>query len=542
MGEADNNTQKGRLAKMDYDAVVVGGGPVGLIMANLLGEYGVRSLLIEKNASTVSEPRAVTIDDESLRTIQTAGLVEEVVSGLMMDYGHNYVGPDGKVFAKIRPTTREYGYPRRNAFRQPVLERDLKRGLDRYAHVDVWYECELTDIVQREDGVILSVLGSNKREQTVATGYLLGCDGAASFVRSKMFNVEMCGNTYDQKWLILDMAETKNRYRQTEVYCNAERPGISLPGPENTRRYEFQVMPGETDEQVLKSESIAKILRQVGPDENSKRTREALYRFHARIANCWQEGRITLHGDAAHLTPPFAGQGWNSGSRDAYNYAWKVAAVIKGELGPKLLNTYELEREPHARELVEMAVRLGKVMMPSTRLKGFLIRSMFQALSIIPTFKDYIVQMRYKPKPRYNNGFFVRDQKRIKDTLVGRMLPQPDVTDKDGRIHRLDDLMGKGFCLLALSANPGKLFSILEGVDLGVEAQRLCLLPKDYRHPDDMRLLWARDHNGGMNAYLEAYGDHILVIRPDRYVAAAIPMTGAKRVLKAFKQMVDQTW
>ena len=112
--------------------VIVGAGPTGLTLANLLGVYGVSCLLIERNPSTVHEPRAVSIDDESLRTMQMAGLVETVMSETVAGYGSHYFSPKGRCFAKVQPTEEPFGFPRRNAFRQPVLERQLCEALARF--------------------------------------------------------------------------------------------------------------------------------------------------------------------------------------------------------------------------------------------------------------------------------------------------------------------------------------------------------------------------------------------------------------------------
>src|SRR5262249_8614370 len=117
---------------VDFDVIIVGAGPTGLTAANLLGHFGTRKLLIARNSQTVQEPRAVSIDDEGLRTMQACGLVEEVKRNVALDYGSIYLGPSGKPFTRVRPTMREYGHPRRNAFRQPILEATLAEGLKRF--------------------------------------------------------------------------------------------------------------------------------------------------------------------------------------------------------------------------------------------------------------------------------------------------------------------------------------------------------------------------------------------------------------------------
>ncbi len=139
---------------------------------------------------------------------------------------------------------------------------------------------------------------------------------------------------------------------------------------------------------------------------------------------------MILAGDAAHLTPPFAGQGMNSGVRDANNLAWKLAAVVQGQLGPKLMASYEPERRDHAWSMIEFALAIGRVMRPPNALAAFALEYGFLLLSRFPKARDYIAQMKFKPPPRFAHGFLVPDAAGAKKTLVGRMMPQPRVLDR----------------------------------------------------------------------------------------------------------------
>ncbi|MCW8833620.1 MAG: FAD-dependent monooxygenase, partial [Colwellia sp.] len=227
-----------------FDVVVVGAGPIGLVLSNYLGKFGVKTLLVEKNSSTVSEPRAVSIDDESLRAIQGINLAETVIGSLMPDYGSCYQSPTGSVFAKVSPNTREYGYPRRNGVHQDVLEKQLKDGLEQYSNVETWFNHQLTSFSEVEDGVELSLQSADGQVKSVKCRYLCASDGASSFIR-KTLNVVMEGDTYGENWLIIDIENTKDTFRDTRVFCDPSRPGISLPGPKGTRRFEFMLLKGE---------------------------------------------------------------------------------------------------------------------------------------------------------------------------------------------------------------------------------------------------------------------------------------------------------
>jgi len=351
-----------------WPVIVVGAGPTGLTLAGLLGRYGIDVLLVERNAQTVQEPRAVSIDDESLRTMQSVGVINELVPNLVLGYGSEYFSPGGRPFLQVKPTTLEYGYPRRNAFRQPVLERILRDNLARYGNVPALFETELVEFSQSAMQVAVR-LRDGKAPIEVSCDYLVGCDGSRSFVRQSL-GIDMHGSTFRERWLIVDIEQTTDPTRDTKVYCNPLRPCLSLPGPNGTRRFEFMLHDGEQDADVLAPDHVTALLRLYGRDDEAVLQRKVVYAFHARMTDRWRAGCVLLAGDAAHLMPPFAGQGMNSGVRDAHNLAWKLAAVASGQFGERLLDTYEAERRDHAAEMTQLAIRMGQVMMPRGRLQA----------------------------------------------------------------------------------------------------------------------------------------------------------------------------
>jgi len=295
--------------------VIAGAGPTGLTLANLLGTYGVPCLLLERNAATVAEPRAVSIDDESLRSMQMIGLDDTVMRETVAGYGSHYFSARGRCFAKVQPTAEPFGFPRRNAFRQPVLERQLREALMRFPHVTAAFEHELLSFTQDGDGVALRIRHAGE-ELRVGCGYLIACDGASSPTR-RALGIGMSGSSFRERWLIVDLDNSPVASPHTKVFCNPARPCIALPGPELTRRYEFMLHDDERDEAMLADDTIARLLKEHEAAPQSRIVRKVVYTFHARLADRWREGRVLLAGDAAHLTPPFAGQGMNSGLRDA---------------------------------------------------------------------------------------------------------------------------------------------------------------------------------------------------------------------------------
>ena len=513
------------MSDYDCDVAVIGAGPTGLTLASLLGLAGVHVVLIERNESTVQAPRAVSIDDESLRTMQAAGMVETLTKDMALDYGSYYLTPAGKCFVRVEPTTREYGYPRRNAFHQPKLEATLRDGLARFPNVRTLFRHSCETMQEDAHGVTLTLQGPEGAAKTIRAKYLAGCDGAHSAVR-KTIGATLSGATYQQRWLIVDLGATKERLRQTRVLCDPARPAICLPGPGNTRRYEFMLADHEDDATASSPEFVAKLLAASGPDADAPVVRRQVYTFHARMVDRWNTARIYLAGDAAHLTPPFAGQGMNSGVRDAHNLAWKLAEVVQGRLGPKLLETYQTERAPHAWALIQLAVKLGKVMMPSSPRQAFFVQNGFRALSLVPSWQAYFAQMKYKPKPFYQAGFF--DPQGLPG-VVGRMLPQPLLDMKDGATRLMDDVIGNNFGLIAFGPNAEHTARGAARCDFGLQhLQLLAIVPSHLTLDPDPHLhaTAGRDIENRLAPFAPAGADSLFLVRPDRYVAAAVRIAG----------------
>ncbi len=521
--------------------VVVGAGPTGLTLANLLGVMGVGTLLVERNATTVQEPRAVSIDDESLRTMQAAGVVDRVLEAVIPGYGsHYYRAPGASRFAKVEPTEKPYGYPRRNAFRQPVLEGQLRDALLRFGDVRTLFGWRLEGHVAGDDRVTLDLTGPDGETRRVTCEHLVACDGAASPIRTR-HGVQLEGTTFDERWLILDLENNENTTKHTEVFCDPGRPCITLPGPENTRRFEFKLLPGETDETMLAPETVARLMRTHGADPSATLRRKVVYRFHARVAPRWSFGRVHLAGDAAHLTPPFAGQGMNSGIRDAHNLAWKLASVVRGRIGPGLLETYERERKGHVWQMVDLALRMGRVMAPATVLHGAATRAMFRALNLWPRARDYVAQQRYKPPPRFDGGFLLPDG-RGRASMVGRLLPQPRVRTADGANLLLDEVLGHRFALVARGDGAAAALDALRGpVWDALDVARIAVLPSG-GVPSNGAVTAVVVADGVLDAAMTAYEGHALLLRPDHYVAAAIPAADAATATRAVEALLASTW
>ncbi|UVH55606.1 bifunctional 3-(3-hydroxy-phenyl)propionate/3-hydroxycinnamic acid hydroxylase [Variovorax paradoxus] len=497
-----------------FDVVVVGAGPVGLTLANLLGQYGVKTLVVERSSQLEAEPRAVTLDDESLRTMQGVGLIDAVIRDVVLGYGVQYFDWQGKPLASIQPTRQEYGYPKRNAFRQPMLVKTLFEGLGRFKDVEVRFGHELVSIEQDAHEVRCEVRHESGPSVTVAR-WVIACDGGRSKVRD-LLKITLDGKTYPERWLIVDLAERKLPLRHTSTYCDPRRPAIRLPGPRGSLRYEFMLREDDRDEDVLSEQTFRRWIRdRVAQDAELPLVRKAIYGFHARVATRWKDGRVLLAGDAAHLTPPFAGQGLNSGIRDATNLAWKLAAVVRWGEPPALLDSYEPERRPHAAALIRMALRIGAFMQPKTVPGAWLAQSALRLACLIPACRDYILQLRFKPKPQLRQGAFHPTAAHPRSELI----PQPDVELQTGEVVRLDSMLGEGFAVLGWDT-PAFREHAASLLPSGPPGRVVALLRSDEDFlpgPIDASIVAVRDRSRELEKTLARHDAVALVIRPDRY-------------------------
>jgi 3-(3-hydroxy-phenyl)propionate hydroxylase len=508
---------------IDAEVIVVGAGPTGLLLANFLGKAGVKTIVLERNSSTVREPRAVSIDDEALRAMQWLGLEEELIATLSLDYGSHYFDRRGVRFATIEPSETEHGYPKRNAFEQIKLEQILLHGVKRFPVAAVHFESEVTGFRQADDRVTLHVLSKlHDTHQVLSARWVVGCDGGRSTLRS-LLNVDLVGNTYAEKWLIVDLDTTLDKFRQSRVICDAHRPCITLPGPNGIRRYEFMINATEREVDVVDESRVRELLASVGPDERADIRRIRSYTFHARVAARWRDGRILLAGDAAHLSPPFAGQGLNSGLRDAVNLGWKLPGLVFNRFATKLLDTYETERKPHVIAMNNLSLRMGEILMSKNRLRAALTPWFFRALSLFPKARDYVQQMRYRPRPRFEKGFLVPKGK-IGCEVLGRQFPQPRVELPDRRYVLLDHLLGDGFAIIALSSRPAECFHRL-ALPLAIvrlECTRTVIVPRQYTASDHALFQTCRDADGALAAHYGELDSCYLLVRPDKYIAAIV--------------------
>ena len=515
--------------------VIVGAGPTGMTTACLLATYGVEVLVLDREPGPMNLPRAIVIDDEGARTMQTFGLDQTYLADLPEGDGSRYYDDHGVAFAETGKGPRNYGFAKRQFIFQPELEAALRDRLHDLAPGALRFGAEVRDVEQNGEGADVLVTTEDGQNIRIRTDWVLACDGGRSPIRERL-GIPMSGNTYEEDWIVVDTVNDPDETLFSKFFCSATRPVVSVPAPGGGRRYEFMLLPGETRDQVLSDTVLERLLSPLRPWRPGDILRKTVYTFHARMAEEFRRGRILLMGDAAHLTPPFAGQGMNAGLRDAHNVAWKIAAILRGG-ATDILDSYEDERRKSAWDMIQLAVAMGNIVMPSGRDQLMFRDLLLKALEPFPNVRDYLIHMRFKPKPKYGSGLFLDlDAPLFDASLVGQMIPQPEVYDGADRA-RLDAHLGPGFSLIgqgqaaqdAMAAKGRETFC-----GLPLTTQTLQTIGPEVagalRVADDVTARPFLTHR-----------DQILLVRPDRYCAAAFFPDALDAGLRRYQGLLQGT-
>jgi 3-(3-hydroxy-phenyl)propionate hydroxylase len=363
------------MAAQEFDVAIIGYGPVGATLANLLGLCGLSAVVLEREQSVYHLPRAVSLDGEGMRLFQTLGLAEDLLPYVNVSRNIRHVNADGQLLLLIaRGGIGPEGWNHAYRFYQPELEAVLRKGVSRHPSIDVRLRCEVFALDERGDHVRIRYedLASGRLDE-VSARYVVGCDGARSTVR-RFMGAALHDLRSHERWIVLDMildeppsgvpeaADESGRLIDAIQYCNPTRPTTFVPMPGQRHRWEFMLMPQDDPATITQPEQIYELLKPWRIDPmRSKIERGVVYTFHSALATSWRRDRLLLAGDSAHQTPPFLGQGMCSGLRDAANLAWKLRDVIAGRASEQLLDTYETERMEHVRAFIELAVELGGI-------------------------------------------------------------------------------------------------------------------------------------------------------------------------------------
>ena len=509
---------------LDVDVVVVGAGPVGLTLANILGLQGVRTLVVDERETLIDYPRGVGLDDESLRTFQAIGLVDRVLPHTVPNQILRFVDAKRRVLAEMAPPDARFGWPKRNGFVQPLVDAELLGGLDRFEHVEVRWSHPMTSCNETADAVTVELDGEGG-PKTLRARYVVGCDGGRSTTR-RLMGVSFDGTTSPTRWLVVDVANDPLGHPNSEVGADPLRPYASISIAHGIRRFEFMIHANETDEQAEDPAFLARMLSSMVPHPDRVEViRHRVYTHHSRIAGAFRRGRLLLAGDAAHLMPVWQGQGYNSGIRDAANLGWKLAAVVTGYADDALLDTYDVERRKHARAMIDLSTMVGRVISPTNRRVAAVRDVIVRSASIMPSLKRYVLEMRFKPMPRYEQGAVVHAEPRRPDSPVGTLFVQPRVDTREHQNVLLDDVLGDWFAVMCWNNNPREILCATAFANWkALGAKFVAARPLSQLHwtgHDDPDVLVVGDRCGDLKAWFDTHQESVLFLRPDRCIAGA---------------------
>ncbi len=383
---------------------VIGAGPTGMTVATLLAQYGVETLVLERWPEVYPQPRAVHLDDEVYRIVDRLGIAAEFAKISRPALGLQLLDEQLSVLARFHRGPGRCGFPQANMFDQPELEKLLRDNASRYPQVRLRSGVEVTAV---DPGRITLSDG-----EVITCDYLLGCDGANSLVRGSI-GVTMRDLGFEQRWLVVDIATTADLGQWDGVHqvCSTHRAATYMRIGDARYRWEFQLLPGESVADYNTLDALRPLLAPWTTDPDLELVRVTEYTFRAQLARRWRKGNVFLLGDAAHLTPPFIGQGMGAGLRDAMNLAWKLAGVLHGELPPEVLDTYERERKPHTRAMIGLALTVGRAMTGGGRFGDLVRRVVIPRMHLMPGLRTKMVD---STTPRLKVG---------RGRLTGRLYP-----------------------------------------------------------------------------------------------------------------------
>jgi len=496
---------------MQCDVAIVGLGPTGAVLANILGRYGWSVIGIERDEDLYYAPRAVHFDDEIMRIFQWCGLDAEIAATsepfTQMQFR---LRPGGKpvLTMPIGSQDHRYGHPGAWWFHQPTLERHFHDGLKRYPHVTTLYGATVRAVTQ--DAQAATVLAETRSgEVAIRARYLIGCDGGRSLVRREA-DLPLDSADFDEAWVVID---TKTRSgakhpalpRDHQQTCNPTQPVTYVPLAGPYYEFQFMVMGGKSEREATDPAQVRRQLRDFVDLDTVEITRIAYYKFHALWARRWRRQRIILAGDSAHQMPPFLGQGMCSGIRDAMSLGWRLDLVLKNAAGAALLDDYETERSWHVQHIIRGAMLLGRLIQTRSRWLALARNSlMFTPARLLPPFRKLIYSLANRKRP-LGVGCLGRNR------LAGQLALQPPVSIANGACVLLDQALGRDFAVLARRG-------ALDGARPTLQAlrERLPLRLVEFDAQPSAECIG--DAEGAVSRWFDRAGVDFMLIRPDRYI------------------------
>ena len=497
----------------DADVAIVGAGPVGTLLAILLGKQGKRVTLIERWPTLYDRPRAVTMDHEVARILATFGIDCDNDPAIEyheeLYYWKNADLEDLQLvdWKSVSPSGWRVTY----WFNQPELEARLHGIAADIPSIQLIRGWEACSLAEEADGVQIGIretqelVGKHGKTRSLKAKYVVGCDGANSFVREQL-GINVIDNGYFFDWLILDMVPSVD-YKMSPAQwqlCDPERPTTLVPGGPGRRRWEFMVKPDESSEEMAKPESAWKLLEPWGlSPENATLERSAVYRFQALWAERWRVGRCLIAGDAAHLMPPFAGEGMCAGFRDAVALGWRLGAIVDGKLSDAVLDSYVSERIHHAKHYIDFSQELGKIICITDPVEAAeRDRTMMAALAARnhePITGDLV---------HLGSGVWCEES-----AAAGELSTQ-GVVEVNGQRGRFDQVVGQGWLVIGLNTDPSEVLTRSQLDALRSLDGRTINIGSPGNSGDVI------DVEGTYANWLAPMDASYVILRPDFYVAA----------------------
>ncbi|MFN3340806.1 MAG: FAD-dependent monooxygenase, partial [Dietzia sp.] len=385
-----------------YDVAIIGYGPVGATAANLLGMQGLRVVVLERDPDVYGRARAISTDEEVMRIWQRAGLAERLQADMHPGGEVAFVDAKGRPFTQLNPSSRGCGHPAQQFIYQPAVDATLRWGVDRFENVEIRSRHECLKVIPGPDGVDLLTVDLERDEFVrLSASYVIAADGGASATRGQL-GIGYQGKTFSERWIVIDTAVRKDwaGSERLRFHCDPRRPTVDCPTPLGHHRWEYPVREGDDETALVSDEAVWKVLNRQGiTSEQVEILRAVVYHHHVRVADRWRVGRVMLAGDAAHAMPPWIGQGMASGVRDVDNLCWKVAAVVRGELPDSVLDSYQVEREPHVRTTTAKTIFTGKIITERRPVVAAIRNHVLRTLSIFPAFRAWMIRTQWIPEP-----------------------------------------------------------------------------------------------------------------------------------------------
>lgn len=499
-------------SNFDYDVAIIGYGPTSVVAANFLGAAGLKVVVFERDKDLYSRARAVTVDGTTMRIFQSLGLDETVKEDMDVTPFLRWKTYAGKEFMRIKPGGGNWGHANAYMIYQPSMEAKLRKGTERYKNVTIKFGFEVSGMTQDADGVdvVFAPVGKDT-SSTVRVKYVIGADGGSSQTRKLIGSVAK-GETRERTWIVID-AKVKKPWPEHDIltfWSDADRPAVDMPLTMVHHRWELPLGDKTRKEDFESEAQIWELLSTFGvTNENIETTHHAFYNHHIRMVDKWRNGRILLAGDAAHLMPPWAGQGMQSGIRDAYSLAWRLRAILKFGADDSLLDTYQVERQPHVEAMTQSAISLGSLIEAKKGPAQVIRNLMMPILSKSPKFANSLAV-----SPDAKSGWFAG--KPEKKNPLGQMLPQPHVTLKSGKSVPFDSIYGIDFAVIGYDTDPAATSGADAWKKLG--AAYVTVRPAGTTATHDNEVV---DETGEIGAWMTARGASVIALRPDRLVVAS---------------------